>query len=421
MKSRINKTLLQNGVRILTKKMPYSNSVSMGLWVDVGARDEDQAESGLSHFIEHMIFKGTEKRTAYQIAKEFDAIGGQSNAFTTMETTCYHAKVMDTQIETMVDILSDIFLNSVFDPAEVEKERPVIFQEIGMVEDSPEEYIHVLAGKTYWGDNGLGHSILGTRENIIGFNSEMIKHFFHQNYQPNRILISAGGNVEHERFLDLVGPAFESICPGGKVPRRQTPVGRSLVEIHNRTLEQVQLCLITKGLPISDPRRYAFSLLNTILGGNMSSRLFQAIREQHALAYTVYSFISSFVDTGVLGTYVGVSPEKAHAALKLILEEMRKLCESYVASSELRDAKQYTKGSLLLASESVDNQMVRLAQNDIHFGEYVPMETVLEKIDSVSEAEILELARDLFKTNQFALTLLGSVTNKISFESLLVS
>jgi predicted Zn-dependent peptidase len=227
--------------------------------------------------------------------------------------------------------------------------------------------------------------------------------------------------VDHERFLDLVGPAFESICPGGKAPQRQTPNGRSLVEIHNRTLEQVQLCLYTKGLAISDPQRYAFSLLNTILGGNMSSRLFQAIRERHALAYTVYSFISSFVDTGVLGTYVGVSPEKAQTALNLILEEMCKLCEIYVDSSELRDAKEYTKGSLLLASESVDNQMVRLAQNDIHFGEYIPMKTVLEKIESVSEAELLELARDIFKKNHFALTLLGTVKNKIAFEALLAA
>jgi predicted Zn-dependent peptidase len=419
MKTPVNKTSLKNGVRILTKKMPYTRSVSMGVWVNVGSRDETHAENGLSHFIEHMIFKGTKKRTAYQIAKEFDAIGGQTNAFTTMETTCYHAKVMDTQVETMVDILSDIFLNSVFDAEEVERERPVISQEIGMVEDSPEEYVHVLAGKAYWNDNGLGQSILGTRENIIAFDSEMIKNFFHRNYQPERIIISAAGNLEHDRFLDLVGPAFESVLSGDGFPDRVTPKGRSLVEIHNRDLEQVQLCLVTKGLAITDPQRYAFSLMNTILGGNMSSRLFQEIRERRGLAYAVYSFISSFVDTGMFGAYMGVDPQKAKTAVELILKEIRKLGNIPVDADELNDAKEYTKGNLLLASESVDNQMVRLSQNEIHFGQHIPMKTIIEKIESVTKEEILELASNLFRTNHMALTLLGSAEDKKTFEDLL--
>lgn len=419
MKTPVNKTSLKNGVRILTKKMPYTRSVSMGVWVNVGSRDEIHAENGLSHFIEHMIFKGTKKRTAYQIAKEFDAIGGQTNAFTTMETTCYHAKVMDTQIETMVDILSDIFLNSVFDAEEVERERPVIFQEIGMVEDSPEEYVHVLAGKAYWNDNGLGQSILGTRENIIAFDAEMIKNFFHRNYQPERIIISAAGNLEHDRFLDLVGPAFESVLPGDGFPDRVTPKGRSLVEIHNRDLEQVQLCLVTKGLAITDPQRYAFSLMNTILGGNMSSRLFQEIRERRGLAYAVYSFISPFVDTGMFGAYMGVDPQKAKTAVELILKEIRKLGNVPVDADELNDAKEYTKGNLLLSSESVDNQMVRLAQNEIHFGQHIPMKSIIEKIESVTKEEILELASNLFRTNHMALILLGSAEDKKAFEDLL--
>jgi predicted Zn-dependent peptidase len=419
MKTSVHKTTLKNGIRILTKKMPYTHSVSMGVWVNVGARDESYNENGLSHFIEHMIFKGTKRRTAYQIAKEFDAIGGQTNAFTTMETTCYHAKVMETQIETMVDILSDIFLNSVFDAEEIERERPVIFQEIGMVEDNPEEYVHVLTGKTYWNDNGLGQSILGTRENVIAFDAETIMRFFQRNYKPERIIISAAGNLDHDRYIDLVGPAFESVQPGEDFPERVTPKGRSLVDIHNRKLEQVQLCLVTKGLAITDPQRYAFSLMNTIFGGNMSSRLFQEIRERRSLAYAVYSFISSFVDTGMFGAYMGVEPQKAQTAVKSTLEEMRKLKETPVDEEELRDAKEYTKGSLLLASESVDNQMVRLAQNEIHFGQYIPMETVIEKIESVTAIEILELANNLFQKNHLALTLLGSAENKKAFENLL--
>ncbi|NNL74701.1 MAG: insulinase family protein, partial [Desulfobacterales bacterium] len=191
----VDRTVLKNGIRIVTKKMPYTRSVSMGVWVNVGARDESLSESGLSHFIEHMIFKGTRRRSAFQIAKEFDAIGGQTNAFTTMENTCYHARVMDTHTDTMVEILSDIFINSVFDPIEVDKERAVILQEIGMVEDSPDEYIHVLSGRNFWGENPLGRSILGTPENISRFDARIIKDFFHRLYQPDRILISAAGNL----------------------------------------------------------------------------------------------------------------------------------------------------------------------------------------------------------------------------------
>ena len=415
----VNKTILKNGVRILTKAMAHVRSVSMGVWVNVGARDEAVSESGLSHFIEHMNFKGTRKRTAFQIAKEFDAIGGQTNAFTTMETTCYHARVMDAHLETMVDILSDIFLNSVFDAEEVEKERPVIFQEIGMVEDSPEEYVHILSGNAYWGDNGLGQSILGTRENIISFDAKVLKTFFHQYYKPDCIVISAAGNLTHDRFVDRVGPAFESIQIGDALPQRVTPTGCSGVELHTRELEQVHVCLGTKGLSITDPRRYAFSLLNTILGGNMSSRLFQEIRERRGLAYAVYSFISSYVDTGMFGAYVGVDPKRAQNAINLILKEMLKLKKKPVEPDELRHAKEFTKGGLLLASESVDNQMFRLAQNEIHLGYNIPLNEIVDKIESVTEEEILDLAEHLFQRNGLALTLLGPLTDKKSFEDII--
>ena len=415
----VNKTILKNGVRILTKAMAHVRSVSMGVWVNVGARDEAVSESGLSHFIEHMIFKGTRKRTAFQIAKEFDAIGGQTNAFTTMETTCYHARIMDAHLETMVDILSDIFLNSVFDAEEVEKERPVIFQEIGMVEDSPEEYVHILSGNAYWGANGLGQSILGTRENIISFDAKVLKTFFHQYYKPDRIVISAAGNLTHDRFVDQVSPAFESIQAGDALPQRVTPTGRSGVELYTKELEQVHVCLGTKGLSITDPRRYAFSLLNTILGGNMSSRLFQEIRERRGLAYAVYSFISSYVDTGMFGAYMGVDPKRAQNAINLILKEMLKLKKKPVEPDELRHAKEFTKGGLLLASESVDNQMFRLAQNEIHLGYNIPLNEIVEKIETVTEEEILHLAEHLFQSDGLALTLLGPLTDKKSFEDII--
>ena len=403
----VAKTTLKNGLRIVTKNMPYTRSVSMGVWVNVGARDESARESGLSHFIEHMIFKGTQKRSAFQIAKEFDAIGGQTNAFTTMENTCYYARVIDSQMETMVDILSDIFVNSVFDPGEIDKERPVILQEIGMLEDSPDEYIHMLSGRNFWGDNPLGRTILGTPENIIRFDAQTIKNFFQRLYQPDRIVISAAGNIDHHHLVDLIGPIFETLRPREDFPQRVAPQGRSVVNLNHRNLEQVHICLSARGLSITDPSRYACSLLNTILGGNMSSRLFQEIRERRGLAYSVYSFISSHVDTGMFGCYMGVDPSKSRQTTQLVLDEIEKIKDTPVGASELKGAMEYTKGSLLLASESTDNQMVRSAQNEIHFGDDIALPTIIAKIESVAPQEIQDLANALFDRHQMTLTLLG--------------
>jgi len=413
------KTVLDNGIRILTQQMPHVHSVSMGVWVNAGARDETSAENGLSHLIEHMIFKGTTRRSAFQIAKEFDAIGGQTNAFTSMENTCYHARVMDTHLATMAEILTDIFLNSRFSQDELEKERPVICQEIGMVEDSPEEYVHVLSAANYWGENPLGQSILGTRENVLKFNSSTVADFFQHLYQPDRIVISASGNLEHDRFVDLVGPAFETIGQPNGFPDRQTPEGRSCVAVYSRDLEQVHICCNTRGLSITVPRRYAFSLLNTVLGGNMSSRLFQEIREQRGLAYSVYSFISSYEDTGIFGVYAGVAPEKVTEAMDLIAGELQRVKKTAVTSGELHAAREFTKGNLLLAAESVDNQMVRLAQNEIHFGRYVPIEEIVKRIETVTGADILELANFIFQPGQMSLTILGPASGDQPFKKFL--
>lgn len=414
-----NKTRLPNGIRIVTQKMPYVRSVSMGVWVSVGARDESDAQSGLSHFIEHMIFKGTARRTAFQIAKEFDAIGGHTNAFTSMEHTCYHAKVMDTHLETMVSILSDIFLNSIFSPEEIERERPVIFQEIGMVEDTPEEYVHQLSGSNFWGDHPLGRSILGTRENILTFDSATIKNHFRKFYNPERIVIAVAGNVEHNQIVDLVGPYFGSISGQSELPERTTPILHPGVCTHGRSLEQVHICLATKGLSVTDPRRYAASLLNTILGGNMSSRLFQEIREQRGLAYSVYSFMSSHVDTGMFGVYTGVNLDNIEQAIALVMNGLQRLRRESVDADELRDAKEYTKGNLLLAGESVDNMMVRLAQNVIHFGRYFSLKEIIKEIEAVTVEEIQDLARDLFRPDLISLTLLGAMPADRTYDHLI--
>lgn len=414
-----NKTRLPNGIHIVTKKMPNVRSISMGVWVNVGARDESEEQSGLSHFIEHMIFKGTARRSAYQIAKEFDAIGGHTNAFTSMEHTCYHAKVMDAHLETMVTILSDIFLNSVFDPAEIERERPVIFQEIGMVEDTPEEYVHLLSGNQFWGSHPLGRSILGTRENIMNFDAATIKSYFRKFYNPERILISLAGNVEHDRIVDLVGPAFANVSGSNHLPGRSRPNANAGVKSHVRSLEQVHICLAALGVSLTDPRRFAGSLLNTILGGNMSSRLFQEIREQRSLAYSIYSFMSSHVDTGMFGVYTGVSRDNARQTTELVLASLDRLCKEPVDEEELRDAKEYTKGNLFLAAESVDNQMVRLAQNEIYFGNYIPLETITEKIDAVDAEQIQQLACELFRKDQISLTLLGPLDDEHNFDDIM--
>ena len=417
----VNKTILDNGIRILSKKIPHARSVSMGIWVNAGARDEAPSENGLSHFIEHMIFKGTKKRSALQIAKEFDSIGGNSNAFTTMENTCYHAKVMDTHLDTMVDILSDIFLCSAFESIEVEKERTVIVQEIAMTEDAPEEYIHTLSGHTYWGDNPLGQSILGPRENILSFDAETIRNFFSRLYQPEHILISIAGNVEHDHFVNLIRQQFESIKASNDFPVRTTPIGRSKVAIYSRDIEQVHICLGTKGLSITDPGRYAFSLINTILGGNMSSRLFQEIRENRGLAYSVYSFISPHVDTGMFGVYGGVNSENDRETIDIILNEMLKVKEIPVDLTELQSAKEYTKGNLMLASESIDSQMVRLAQNEIHFGRHIPLQEVVDKIEEVKVDDIIDTASTFFDNDQLAITLLGPVSDKKLYEDIINS
>jgi predicted Zn-dependent peptidase len=418
MDPRIVKTTLSNGVQILTKRMPHVRSVSMGVWANVGARDEKARESGLSHFIEHMIFKGTARRSALEIAKAFDAIGGQTNAFTAMEHTCYHARVLDRHLETMIDILSDIFLHSQFAPEEVEKERPVIFQEIGMAEDNPEDLLHQNASRHFWGDTPLGRSILGTPQNIARFDAAVIRDFFDSHYHADRIIISLAGHLEHEAVVDLLAPRFEKLPKGAPLSPRLTPTSQHHCQIHTKPIEQTHLCLMTEGLSNLDEGRFALTLLSTLLGGNMSSRLFQKIRESHGLAYSVYAFISSHVDTGMFGTYTAVAPEKAAVAVAMILEELGRLGTEAVAEEELRDAKEFIRGNLHLASESVDNQMVRLAQNEIYFGRHIPLAETLDHFDRVSPKEIMALATRLFAPEQLSLTVLGPEMDESAISTL---
>lgn len=414
----IKKSVLGNGVRVLTRHIPHVRTVSMGIWVTVGARDEEAHESGLSHFIEHMLFKGTRTRSAYQIAKEFDAIGGHTNAFTSTEYTCYHARALDSHLETMVDLLCDILLNSEFSAREIENERPVILSEVNMLEDNPEEHVHTLLEENYWEGHALGRSILGSPENIKGFNTRNVKSFFKRHYRPERIVISAAGNIDHERFLALVGPAFESLKPGQPFPERTQPKENVHTRLYTKDLEQVHLCLGTKGLPLKDPARFSCCLLNTILGGNMSSRLFQEIREKRGLAYSVYSFTSFNMDAGLFGIYTGVAPEHVIQSIALILEQLDTLCQKNILDSELHDAKEYTKGNILLSSESTESQMVRMAQNEIHFGRFIPIQETIEQIQAVNVDDIHTLAKHLFKTQRPSLTLIGPIDQQAELDRL---
>ena len=414
-----NKTVLDNSIRIVTKHVPHVRSVAMGVWVNVGARDERPEEGGLSHFIEHMIFKGTERRTALQIAKEFDAIGGQCNAFTSKENTCYYAKVMDVHVGTMVELLSDIFLNSVFDPGEVERERHVILQEIKMLEDTPDEHIHVLLAQAVWGRHPLGRSILGTPETVIEFDSNTIKEYFNRAYQPDRIVIAAAGNLEHGSFVESIARAFEAVRKENNFPERTKPTMDWVATAHPKNLEQVHICLGAKGVHATDPGRHACALLNVILGGNMSSRLFQEIRERRGLAYAIFSFASSYSDTGLLGVYVGVEKSKTEEALRLIVKEMRQLTEEPIEESELKNAKEHIKGGLYLAAESTDNQMTRLAQNEINFGRDIPLQELVDGIEKVTADDMLALAQDTFRHSGLSLTLLGPIDEKASYQEIL--
>lgn len=414
----VKKTTLENGVRILSQKIPHVRSVSMGIWVTVGARDEKPEENGLSHFIEHMLFKGTKTRTAFQIAKEFDAIGGQSNAFTSAEYTCYHARALDIHLETMVSILSDIFLNSEFSKDEVENERPVILSEISMLEDSPEEYIHTLLEENFWKNHALGRSILGTRETVQSFDAKTIKSFFHNHYTPQSVIISAAGNVDHDRLVELLSASFSALGRNQEPVQRICPDVNVHTKIYRKKIEQVHVCMAMNGLSLTHPDRFACSLLNTLLGGNMSSRLFQEIREKRGLAYSVYSFSSLNMDSGLFGIYTGVAPENVLTSLSLILAELDKICGSPISDAEIADAKEYTKGSILLGSESTENQMVRLAQNEITFGRYIPLEETLANISKVSSEDIRRTAEFLFKSGRPSLTVLGPCKNKKELDAL---
>jgi predicted Zn-dependent peptidase len=401
------KTTLKNGIKVITEEIPYLKSVSIGVWAITGSRDEASHENGISHFIEHLLFKGTERRTAFDIAKEIDSVGGTLNAFTGREYTCYYAKVIDKNLPLAMDLLSDIFLHPLMEPSDVEKERMVILQEIKMVEDTPDDYIHDLFNRVCWGDHPLGFPICGSAERVQAFTRDQIYQFFKRSYPPNRIIVCAAGSLLHQEVVDQVGKTFGQISVANLSKERSRPEAISTTNIKKRDLEQVHICLGTKGLQYSHSLRFAAYVLNTILGGGMSSRLFQEIRENRGLAYSVYSYLPAYMDTGLFVVYAGTSEDSYQEVIDLILKEFKRVKEDAFKNGELETAKEHLKGNLLLSLESSDSLMTRLAKNEIYFDSYLPVDQILAGIHGVKEEEVHDLANELFNDRYFCLTMLG--------------
>jgi predicted Zn-dependent peptidase len=406
------KTVLDNGVRIITEKIP-SRTVSAGIWVDVGARDEQPDNNGSAHFVEHMLFKGTASRTAQEIAQELDTLGGMSNAFTSGETTSYYATVLDDQMERLVGLMGDIFQNSLFEAEEVVREREVILQEISMVEDTPDDRIHELFTGSLWGEHPLGYTVLGQREVVAAMDAVSLREYMRSEYTSERLVIAASGNVEHEQFCRLWEKQLGGVAQISRgEARRQPPTALAPVrKLHKKNLEQAHVVLGTYGLPLMAPERYALYLLHVLLGGNMSSRLFQEVREKEGLAYSIYSYLSSFTDSGYLGVYLGVDPGVVNKAMALVAKEIKGLRQRSVSETLLARAKDYAKAGIFLSAENMESRMTRIARNELTFGRYIPFEEVAAGFDRVRREDIGELAALLFSRPLFA-TVLGPLKAK---------
>ncbi len=404
-----HKTVLKNGVRIISEQLEHLRSVSLAIWVDAGSRDEVKSENGIFHFTEHMIFKGTENRSSLQIAKELDAIGGLSNAFTGKENTCFHARVLGEHFAHIADILSDIFLHSTFGVDDLERERQVILQEISMVEDTPDDHIHVLFNRLFWADHPIGMPVLGNEKTVSAIERETILKYINKFYVPERILIAGAGNVDHQSMVSYFEPLFSQLEAGISNPRNDIPQSNASVSVKYKDLEQVHICLGGEAPSQTSDRRFACVILNTILGGNMSSRLFQEIRENRGLAYSVYSFLSSYIDAGLMGVYVATDPQNVNPVLEAIKNEIKKICKGEISKSDLTAAVDHLIGGIYLSSESADNRMLRIAKNEFVFQKYVSYEELVSKLQQVTVDEVVEVASDIFQDGTVSLSTLGPI------------
>jgi predicted Zn-dependent peptidase len=402
------KTTLNNGVRVITETLPYAQSVSMGIWVHSGSRFEQPEVNGICHFIEHMLFKGTDKRSAFTIAKEIDQVGGVLNAFTSKELTAFYCRVLSENTELAVDLLADIFLNPSFPEDEIEREKQVVCQEIHQLEDCPEDLVHEILGIRFWRGDPLGQPILGTIPNIVKLDRNTLVGFKNNYYTPDETLVCAAGKLDHEPFVEMIERSM------GNFPRAQVdftriqPKTESSGHIEERDLEQVHVCVGMEGPSAVDPRRHAGYLLNAILGGGMSSRLFQEVREKKGLAYSVYSFLSSFSDTGIFGIYAGCEAERLEELLNIMGKETLGLARS-ITEEDVAIAKSQIKGNIILAMESSDSRMNRLAKGEYYFGRHVGVQEIIECMEAVTIENLRETADWMIAEGRYTIVAVGPV------------
>jgi predicted Zn-dependent peptidase len=408
----VNKTILDNGIRVISEEIDHVRSVSIGAWVEGGSRHETGLTNGAAHFIEHMLFKGTERRSAFDIASAIDSVGGVMNAATGKELTSFYIKIPDYHLELAVDLLADIFTGSLFDQTEIGRERSVILQEIRMVEDTPDDFIHDFFERMFWRDHPLGLPILGTKERIEAFHRSDLLQFFQTRYRGNRLVISAAGNCKHNRLVDLVRRCFGSLVGSSPCEKTEAPAASPGRTVLRKDLEQVHLIIGSPAPSAVSAERHAGFLLNAVLGGSMSSWLFQEVREKRGLAYAIYSYLTSYMDTGLFGIYVGTGSEKVREVLGLIREGTERFSTELLTEKELRSAKELIKGNFLLGMESTDNRMTGLAKNEILFGRHVPPEEIVEKIDAVEREAIRSLAGGLFRPGAMTIAAIGPVAEE---------
>jgi predicted Zn-dependent peptidase len=408
----IRKTVLPNGLLVLTESMPHVRSVSMGAWIGTGSRDESPEVNGVSHFVEHMVFKGTTSRSAQQIAREVDTIGGNLDAFTGKEMVCFNIKVLDENVAPALDVLSDLVLHPTFTPEELAREQGVILEEIKMDEDNPDYLVHEIFTQNFWKGDALGRPILGTEKTVSSFNQQVLFDFYNSRFTPRNMVFSAAGNLEHDAFVAQVERQFGALAADGSGPgvAQDAPIATPHITLkRKKSLEQVQLCLGVPAPPVNDPSRYGVYLLNTMLGGGMSSRLFQTIREDQGLAYSIYSEMNPFRDTGSLCVYAGTSVDKTEKVLRLTLEELRRLKQETVSEAELKRAKDQLKSNMVIGLESSGSRMSNLARQQMYFGRFFGVDEIIGEIEAVTSGDVLGLAQRLFRPEAIALTLLGNL------------
>jgi predicted Zn-dependent peptidase len=402
------KLYLDNGIPVVMEQLKSFRSVIVGIWVKVGSRYEAHDKNGISHFLEHMFFKGTKKRTSTDISFHIDSIGGDLNAFTSRENTAFYVKVLDEYIEKGVELLSDIFLHSTFPEEEVEKEKGVIKEEIKLVEDTPDDYIHDLFSKTVWGDTALGQPVLGRRESIKSLTRENLVSHVRKYYGTADTVIACAGNFDTDSVMAILNHHLGSLRRGSEPEMLQPPRFKSEIAVFQRDLSEAHICLGVEGLPYSSEERYALALLNSILGASVSSRLFQEIREKKGYAYSIYSFASSYLDTGLWAVYAGTGRKKAVTVTELIIKEMKGLYET-ISDVEVRRAKDQLKGNLVLGMESTSSRMQGIARQEIYYGRYFSQKEIIKEIEAVTLDHVRDLAVRLVNNGKMSLAVLGHV------------